>query len=102
MEHRFCRRLAAGIARSGLVPALALLAAASAFIPPPAAAGPPERFGLAYLAYLDEARILRVEIELDLPAGGTSGDRYRLSVAATTIGVIGGLFPLRLMAGAHG
>ena len=102
MEHRFCRRLAAGIARSGLVPALALLAAGSPLVAPPAAAGPPERFGLTYLAYLDEARILRVEIELDLPAGGTSGDRYRLSVAATTIGVIGGLFPLRLMAGAHG
>jgi hypothetical protein len=86
-----------------LVSVLALLSAGSLLSAPlPAAAAAPERLGLTYLAYLDEARILRVDIDLDLPAGGASGDRYRLSVAASTIGVIGGLLPLRLNAGAHG
>ena len=101
MKDRLCRRLAAGIARAGRMPALALLAALVA-TPPVAAAGPPERLRLAYLAYLDEARILRLDVDLDLPSGTGGGDHYRLSVAASTIGLIGGLFPLQLSAGARG
>ena len=90
-------------ARRRLWPALALLAGLAA-LPPlaPVTAAVPERVGLTYLAYLDEARLLRVEIDFDLPAGGATGDRYRLSVAASTIGLIGGLLPMHIDAGAHG
>src|SRR5207302_915481 len=70
--------------------------------PSPATAAVPERVGLTYLAYLDEARLLRIEIDFDLPAGGATGDRYRLSVAASTIGLIGGLLPMHISADAHG
>src|SRR5437899_4029911 len=89
-------------ARRRLWPALALLAGLAALPPSPAAAAVPERVGLTYLAYLDEARLLRVEIDFDLPAGGATGDRYRLSVAASTIGLIGGLLPMHISADAHG
>jgi hypothetical protein len=85
--------------------ASALLLAGPALLPGDRAdaAATPGVLRLAYVGYLDEARVARLDIDLDLAGGGPGvGERYRLSLAGGLIGPLGKLFPFHLTAGAHG
>ncbi|MFO1058044.1 MAG: DUF3108 domain-containing protein [Dongiaceae bacterium] len=88
--------------------AASLLLLAAVALPPgeraASAAAAPRVLRLAYLGYLDEARVARLEIDLDLSGAGPErvGERYRLSLAGGLIGPLGKLFPFHLTAGAHG
>jgi hypothetical protein len=87
-----------------LAPTLLLLVGAALPLGDRAASAPASGvLRLAYVGYLDEARVARLDIDLDLAGAGPGlGDRYRLSLAAGLIGPLGKLFPFHLTAGARG